>query len=68
LKANSFCPTNSFFKFPEDLERIFQPFQQATAPGLLNTKGTGLGLSLTRQLVELLRFGVRSGHGMKEKH
>jgi PAS domain S-box-containing protein len=38
---------------PNDLERIFQPFQQATAPGLPNTKGTGLGLSLTRQLVEL---------------
>ena len=37
---------------PEDLERVFQPFEQA-AQGHSKTQGTGLGLSLTRQLVEL---------------
>jgi PAS domain S-box-containing protein len=37
---------------PEDLERVFQPFEQA-AQGHPKTQGTGLGLSLTRQLVEL---------------
>ncbi len=36
---------------PEDLERIFEEFQQAgAAPG---TEGTGLGLALTRRFVEL---------------
>jgi PAS domain S-box-containing protein len=38
---------------PEDLERVFQPFEQAAAPGHPKVQGTGLGLSLTRQLVEL---------------
>jgi signal transduction histidine kinase len=36
---------------PDDLERIFEEFQQAGAtPG---TEGTGLGLALTRRFVEL---------------
>jgi signal transduction histidine kinase len=38
---------------PEDLERIFQPFEQAATPGYLKIQGTGLGLSLTHKLVEL---------------
>jgi signal transduction histidine kinase len=38
---------------PEDLERVFQPFEQVTKPGQPKVQGTGLGLSLTRQLVEL---------------
>ena len=37
----------------DDLERIFQPFEQAAIPGYQKIQGTGLGLSLTRQLVEL---------------
>ena len=38
---------------PEDLERIFSPFEQAeNSPGR-KYQGTGLGLSLTKSLVEL---------------
>jgi PAS domain S-box-containing protein len=38
---------------PDDLERIFQPFEQVLSSGHPKIQGTGLGLSLTRQLVEL---------------
>jgi signal transduction histidine kinase/CheY-like chemotaxis protein/HAMP domain-containing protein len=37
----------------EDHERIFEEFQQLTAPGGPQPRGTGLGLTLTRRLVEL---------------
>jgi PAS domain S-box-containing protein len=36
-----------------DLERIFQPFEQADNSAGRKYQGSGLGLSLTRQLVEL---------------
>lgn len=41
-----------------DLERIFQPFEQAG----VQSKGTGLGLTITRQFIELMggRMTVRS--------
>jgi len=38
---------------PEDLERIFEPFEQVAAPSDNEHQGTGLGLSITRALVEL---------------
>ena len=38
---------------PEDLERIFAPFEQADNSASRRYQGTGLGLSLTRQFVEL---------------
>ena len=38
---------------PEDIQRIFKPFEQATAGIYDNSKGTGLGLPLTKKLVEL---------------
>ena len=38
---------------PEDLERIFNPFEQADGSSSRQYEGTGLGLSLTRQLIEL---------------
>lgn len=38
---------------PEDLERIFRPFEQVDNSPSRRYQGTGLGLSLTRSLVEL---------------
>ena len=37
---------------PEDLERIFEEFQQ-TDVGAEQTEGTGLGLALSKKLIEL---------------
>jgi len=37
----------------EDLERIFNPFEQVENSASRRFQGTGLGLSLTKQLVEL---------------
>jgi PAS domain S-box-containing protein len=37
----------------EDLERIFEPFEQVEKSASRNFQGTGLGLSLTRRIVEL---------------
>jgi signal transduction histidine kinase len=37
---------------PEDIERIFSPFEQADSSRSRKYQGTGLGLSLTRKLVE----------------
>jgi len=49
---------------PEDLERIFDEFQQ-TEVGLAQREGTGLGLALSRRLVELHggRLRVESAPG-----
>ena len=38
---------------PEDLERIFDPFEQVEHSASRRYQGTGLGLSLTKNLVEL---------------
>ncbi len=38
---------------PDDLERIFNPFEQADNSDTRAFEGTGLGLSLTRKLLEL---------------
>jgi signal transduction histidine kinase len=38
---------------PDELERIFQPFEQVGSSRQPIPQGTGLGLTLTRQLVEL---------------
>ena len=38
---------------PADIERIFNPFEQAEGTSTRRFQGTGLGLSLTRKLVEL---------------
>ena len=38
---------------PEDLERIFLPFEQADNSASRKFQGTGLGLALTRKMVEL---------------
>jgi PAS domain S-box-containing protein len=38
---------------PEDMERIFAPFERAGEDGNTNIEGTGLGLSMVKRLVEL---------------
>ena len=38
---------------PEDLELIFEEFEQARASAAVHAKGTGLGLPLSRKFVEL---------------
>jgi signal transduction histidine kinase len=38
---------------PEDLERIFDPFEQADGSFSRKYQGTGLGLALTRKMVEM---------------
>jgi CheY-like chemotaxis protein len=49
---------------PEDIERIFQPFQQV-GEHAKETEGTGLGLAISRRMVELLggKLEVRSELG-----
>jgi PAS domain S-box-containing protein len=39
---------------PEDMDRIFEPFEQARAIGAAARGGTGLGLSVSRNLARLL--------------
>ena len=48
---------------PEDLERIFQPFEQLLES--VSQKGTGLGLAITRQFVEMMQgeIGAESTPG-----
>ncbi len=53
---------------PEDLERIFEEFQQTEA-GIRQREGTGLGLALSKRLVELhggrIWVESRSGKGSR---
>jgi len=38
---------------PEEIVKVFRPFEQAESSGSIKYQGTGLGLSLTKRLVEL---------------
>ena len=42
----------------EDMDRIFNPFEQVDGSKSRRHQGTGLGLSLTKQFVELHRGNV----------
>jgi signal transduction histidine kinase/purine-cytosine permease-like protein/FixJ family two-component response regulator len=37
-----------------DLSRIFEPFERATTPGMLNPQGVGLGLTITKLLTQIM--------------
>ena len=39
---------------PEDIEKLFKPFERVDEERNRNIEGTGLGLSITRQLLELM--------------
>jgi signal transduction histidine kinase/CheY-like chemotaxis protein/purine-cytosine permease-like protein len=39
---------------PEDLERVFQPFERGTAPNVRSIPGTGLGLTITKLLTQIM--------------
>jgi len=39
---------------PDQLDRIFEPFRQATSAGPRRHGGTGLGLTVSRELARLL--------------
>jgi signal transduction histidine kinase/DNA-binding response OmpR family regulator len=39
---------------PEDLERIFKPFERIRKPGMPSVMGTGLGLTITRLLTDIM--------------
>jgi signal transduction histidine kinase/CheY-like chemotaxis protein len=51
---------------PEDLERIFQPFERGSAPAAQSVAGTGLGLTITKLLTEVMggAISVESRQGM----
>lgn len=52
---------------PQELEKVFDPFEQAAGSGRLRHEGTGLGLPLTQRLVELHGGAIRGESGGPEK-
>jgi PAS domain S-box-containing protein len=44
---------------PEDMEKIFKPFQQTEIGIAKKQEGTGLGLSITKKLIEMMNGHVR---------
>lgn len=44
---------------PEELEKIFQPFERIRKPGQPHVSGTGLGLTITRLLVDIMGGDIR---------
>lgn len=54
---------------PQDVERIFLPFEQISADIPEDTKGTGLGLAIVKSLVDLMGGSVdvtsQPGHGTR---
>ena len=49
---------------PADLDRLFEPFEQAACPATTPVVGTGLGLPICRQLVELMGGTLHAESGI----
>ncbi|SFA79117.1 Signal transduction histidine kinase [Acetitomaculum ruminis DSM 5522] len=47
---------------PEDIEKIFEPFERGENPNAIKNEGSGLGLSITKHLVDIMggKLKVRS--------
>src|SRR6185503_9048406 len=45
---------SGFGILPEDLERVFQPFERGHAPNVRAVPGTGLGLTITKLLTQIM--------------
>ncbi|MBI3599935.1 MAG: PAS domain-containing protein, partial [Nitrospinae bacterium] len=54
---------------PEDIDRLFNPFQQLSSPYEKKYEGTGLGLALTKKIIELHKgiIWVESEYGRGSK-
>lgn len=44
---------------PDDIERIFRPFERVYVPTVQSTPGTGLGLTITKLLTEIMGGEIR---------
>ena len=51
---------------PEDLERVFEPFERGRAANVLSVPGTGLGLTITKLLTQIMggEINARSTPGV----
>lgn len=60
MMALDFCVSDSGDGIaPEDLERIFLPFERASNNSRYGGKGTGMGLAISKQLVEAMGGKLR---------
>jgi CheY-like chemotaxis protein/anti-sigma regulatory factor (Ser/Thr protein kinase) len=51
---------------PEQIQRVFQPFEQGTAHRFLFSEGTGLGLAICKRLVDAMEGSIGAESGLGE--